>query len=198
MPISDFTLLESSNKINQMYEGMTYFDQYGGDVVLFFILIILLFLIWSYSRIIVNIQPIKDDWVNQRCKASIIPFAGIINTPEGSTATQFAQENFTYCTQNILISITGYVVAPLTYLLNTLNIFFEEIRAVFQYIRELINSIRKKFGSIAEEVMGRISNTVFTFFPIIIKLKMFWKPYVNALLISIPMNGKSRCVVSLL
>lgn len=169
MPISE--LLESSKKINEIYDGMTYFDQYGSDVVIFFILIVILFIVWSYSKIIVNIQPIKDDWVNQRCKASIIPFAGIINPPEGSTATEFAQENFTYCTQNILISITGYIIAPLTYLLNTLNMFFEELRQIFQYLRELIDSIRKKFAEISEEVMGRTSNVTFSFFPIIIKLK---------------------------
>jgi ABC-type multidrug transport system fused ATPase/permease subunit len=171
MSTQEFTILESSNKINEMYEGMTYFDQYGGSVLLFIILVIILFLVWSYSKIIINIQPIKDDWVNQRCKASVIPFAGIINPPEGSTATEFAGENFTYCTQNILTDIAAIAIAPLTYLMNTINMFFEELRQAFQYIREMIDNIRQKFASISEEVLGRISNTVFTFFPIIIKIK---------------------------
>uniref|UniRef100_A0A6C0KX85 Vint domain-containing protein n=1 Tax=viral metagenome TaxID=1070528 RepID=A0A6C0KX85_9ZZZZ len=171
MSTQEFTLLESSDKINEMYEGMSYFDQYGGSVMLFIILIIILFIVWSYSKIIINIQPIKDDWVNQRCRASVIPFAGIINPPEGSTATEFTLDNFTYCVQNITTDIAGIAVAPLTYLMSTINAFFEELRQAFQYIRNLIDSLRQKFASISEEVLGRISNVVFTFFPVIIKIK---------------------------
>jgi ABC-type multidrug transport system fused ATPase/permease subunit len=171
MSETKFTKIQSANKINEIYEGATYFDQYGGQVILFIILIIINFLVWSYAKIIVNIQPIKDDWVNERCKPSIIPFAGLINPPEGKTASDFTQENFTYCTQNILTSITGIAVSPINYVFSTLNTIFEEIRYAFQYLRELIDSIRQKFASISEEIYGRVSNVVFAFFPIIIKIK---------------------------
>ena len=171
MSETNFTKIQSANKINEIYEGLSYFDQYGGSVFLFFILTIIVFVIWSYTKIIVNIQPIKDDWVNQRCNASIIPFAGIINPPEGKTATEFTQENFTYCTQNILTSIAGVFLAPINYIFKIINTLFEDILQALQYIRQLIDSIRQKFAAIAEEIYGRVSNTIFTFFPIIIKIK---------------------------
>jgi hypothetical protein len=163
--------IASVSKINKMYEGLSYFDQYGGSVLLFIIATIIVFLVWSYSKVIINIQPIKDDWVNQRCNPGVIPFAGVINPPDGVSPIDFTQENFTYCTQNVLKSIAGIAVAPLTYIMHTITVVFEEIAAAFQYIRNLVDSIRKKFAAISEELFGRASNVMFTFFPIIIKIK---------------------------
>jgi len=163
--------IASISKINKMYEGLSYFDQYGGSVLLFIAATIIVSLVWAYSKVIINIQPIKDDWVNQRCNPAVIPFAGIVNPPDGVSPIEFTQENFTYCTQNVLKSIAGIAVAPLTYIMHTITVVFEEIAAAFQYIRDLIDSIRKKFASISEELFGRASNVMFTFFPIIIKIK---------------------------
>jgi len=163
--------ITSISKINKMYEGLTYFDQYGGSVLLFLIATVIVCLVWAYSKVIINIQPIKDDWVNQRCNPAVIPFAGVVNPPDGVSPIEFTQENFTYCTQNVLKDIAGIAVAPLTYIMHTITVVFEEIAAAFQYIRDLIDSIRKKFASISEELYGRASNVMFTFFPIIIKIK---------------------------
>ena len=93
--------------IKKMYEKLNYFDQYGGSVVLFIIITIILSLIVSYCLIMLNTQPIIDDWPNQRCKPNILPFAGFITHPEGVSASDYTYQNFTYCTQNILSSITG-------------------------------------------------------------------------------------------
>jgi len=163
--------IASIRKINKMYEGLSYFDQYGGSVLLFIAATIIVCLVWAYSKVIINIQPIKDDWVNQRCNPAVIPFAGIVNPPDGTSPIDFTQENFTYCTQNVLKSIAGIAVAPLTYIMHTITVVFEEIAAAFQYIRNLIDSIRQKFAAISEELFGRASNVMFTFFPIIIKIK---------------------------
>jgi len=166
-----YKLKESANKINKLYENLSYFDQYGGSVFMFFVLSILLFLIWAYTRIIVNIEPIKNDWANQRCNPAVIPFVSFINPPEGANSNEFTQQNFTYCTQNVIQNLGGIIVAPLTYIISTLTVIFEDLVTAFEYIRSLIDKIRGMFASISEEVMGRISNVSFTFFPIIIKLK---------------------------
>ena len=107
--------------IKKMYEKLNYFDQYGGSVVLFIIITIILSLIVSYCIIMINAQPIINDWPNQRCKPNIIPFAGYITHPEGMSASEYTQQNFTYCTQNILSSITGIAVEPITYIINIFN-----------------------------------------------------------------------------
>ena len=52
--------------IKKMYEKVGYFDQYGGSVILFILVSIVLLLLISYCYIMINAQPIIGDWANQR------------------------------------------------------------------------------------------------------------------------------------
>ena len=56
---------QSIHKINEMYTDLTYFDQYGGSVFIFIVLIIILCLVFAYATVMKNIQPIKDDVSHQ-------------------------------------------------------------------------------------------------------------------------------------
>ena len=127
--------------IEKMYDKLTYFDQYGASVLLFIITTILLIILVSYCFTMINIQPILDDWPNQRCKPYIIPFAGWVTKPDGTTSSDYTLTNFTYCTQNILSGITGTMVEPITFVINT-------IKKVLDTIKEAINSVRAMFDKI--------------------------------------------------
>jgi hypothetical protein len=162
---------ESYINIKKMYDNLDYFDQYGSSLVLFILITIALFVLCSYCFVMINVQPIKDDWINQRCKPSIIPFAGLINAPEGTTSTDFTKENFDYCTQNIVKDITGSAVQPLTFITDMLNKLFDEIKQALNGIREMINKIRLNIKATAQEIMGRIINITIPLQQIIIGLK---------------------------
>jgi hypothetical protein len=157
--------------IKKMYEKLNYFDQYGGSVVLFIIITIILSLIVSYCIIMINAQPIIDDWPNQRCKPNIIPFAGYITHPEGVTASEYTQQNFTYCTQNILSSITGIAVEPITFTINIFNQMAESIKEDIQSIRAMFDKVRSMFQEISQEIMGRIMNIMIPLQQIIISFR---------------------------
>jgi hypothetical protein len=148
----------AADQINKIYKDLSYFDQYGGSVFLFILLILIMFVVLSYSVVMKNIQPIKDNWAKERCKANVIPFAGLINAPEGTSATDFAQQNFTYCMQDILKSITGFATQPLTYITYSINLVYKEIARALNAIRTLLANIRTNLGSITQEIMGRILN----------------------------------------
>jgi hypothetical protein len=148
----------AADEVNKMYKDLSYFDQYGGSVFLFILLILIMFVVISYSIVMKNIQPIKDNWAKERCKATVIPFAGLINAPEGTSATDFTQQNFTYCMQDILKSITGFATQPLTYITYSINLVFKEITQAFDAIRSLLSNIRSNLASITQEIMGRILN----------------------------------------
>ena len=148
----------AADEVNKMYKDLSYFDQYGGSVFLFILLILIMFVVLSYSVVMKNIQPIKDNWAKERCKANVIPFAGLINAPEGTSATDFAQQNFTYCMQDILKSITGFATQPLTYITYAINLIYKEIARALNAIRSLLSNIRTNLGSITQEIMGRILN----------------------------------------
>lgn len=159
------------NNINKMYEKLTYFDQYGGSVVLFIIITIVILLLTSYFHMMINIQPIIDDWPNQRCKPSIIPFAGFITHPEGMSASEYTSQNFAYCSQNILSGITGTALEPLTFITNSLKSISDIIQKEIQSIRAMFDKVRTSMQSVSEEIMGRLINVMIPLQQIIISFK---------------------------
>jgi hypothetical protein len=157
--------------IKQMYEKLTYFDQYGSSVIMLIIITILLICVISYSYAMINAQPIIDDWPNQRCKPQYLPIAGFITHPEGVSATEYTAQNFTYCTQNILSNITGTAVQPLTFITKSLQDVVENIKNSLNSIRAMFDKVRTFFQSIAQEIMGRIMNVMIPLQEIIITTK---------------------------
>ena len=159
--------------LKKMYENLNYFDQYGGSVLLFFIISILIFLAVSYCFVMINAKPIEDDWPNQRCKPNIIPFAGLITHPDDITASEYTAENFSYCIQNILSDITGEAISPLTFVTNSLLAVSNGISESLQAIRGMIDKVRTFAQSIFEEIMGRIMNIMIPLQQIIMSFKDF-------------------------
>jgi len=157
--------------ITKMYDKLTYFDQYGGSLILFIIITLIIIILISYFHTMINIQPIINDWSNQRCKPTIIPFAGLINHPEGVSATDYTFQNFTYCTQNILSNITGYAVEPLTFITNILQNISNNVKNDIQSIRGMFNKIRTYFQDVSQEIMGRLMNVMIPLQQIIINFR---------------------------
>jgi hypothetical protein len=157
---SNNNITNSVDKINKLYNNLTYFDLYGSSVLAFIIISIIMFLIYCYSIVMLNASEIKADWVNQRCHPKVIPFAGFINKPDGKSIIDYTGENFSFCIQDILTTITGSAVQPFNYLINFLSTIFNDIQNATNIIRNLFNSIRTKFTSITEEILSRILNTL--------------------------------------
>jgi len=162
---------QSAHKINEMYAKLSYFDQYGGSVVMFIILLVILFVAVSYTTIMRNIQPIKNDWSAQRCSPSVIPFAGLINKPDNMSVVDFTGQNFTYCMQNILTNITGYAIQPISYMTYSIKELFAAIAEAIQYIRTIMANIRNSMVSIAKEILGRLANIMVPIQQILIAFK---------------------------
>lgn len=161
------------NVINKLYNKAGFLEKYGGSLWSMFIISLIFFLAISYYYIYNNIDPIKADWVNQRCKPSVMPFAGLINPPppEKMSAFEFTQHNFSNCIQSILGDIIGIFLAPFYYLINVLTNTFEIIDKGIQSIRQLLNSIRNSVSDISIEIMSRILNFLIPLQQLIIKVK---------------------------
>jgi hypothetical protein len=159
--------------IKKMYENLTYFDQYGFSLILFIIITILLMVFFGSCIALANIQPIKQDWANQRCKPYIIPIAGFINKPDNMSFNDFTSQNFNYCAQNILKGITGFAVEPLTFVTKNITKLVNYIKEAINDIRALTNRTRDFFITVVEEIMGRLLNVIIPLQQIIIKFKDF-------------------------
>lgn len=143
-------------KISSLFTNLTYFDQYGTQVVIVVILIILLFVVYSYVKNMQKIQPIRDNWAARRCDTDVIPMAGMINKPEGSSVLEFTAENFNYCVSNILKPIANKAVSPFDFLMNGLLKIYETILKAIQFIRNLVNYMRAMLLKIIKNIYSRM------------------------------------------
>ncbi len=152
----------ATTTINELYgpASATYFAQYSGSVILFFIITSVIVVALCYLHAAINFQPIAEDWVNQRCNPKYMPFAGWITHPDGVTAAEYTAQNFAYCTQNVLSSITGTAVAPLTHTTNVLQNMAANIQQSLQSIRAMFDKVRSSLQAVSEEIMGRVLNTM--------------------------------------
>ena len=159
------------HKLNKIYDNLTYFDQYGSSVIICVVLIIILFIIHSYTVIMLQIEPIKNDWSNQRCNPKVIPFVALINKPNNKSSSEYTHENFIYCTQSILTNITSYALQPLTFLTAKLNSVFNSLSVDVQSGRVMFDNIRNNMSNIVKEIMGRILNIMVPLQQVIIGFK---------------------------
>lgn len=144
--------------ISNLYDKAGYLDRYGTDLYITIVVIILFFLAISYFQVMSRVQPIRADWLKQRCNPSVIPFAGLIYKPDGKTALQATGDNFTQCSQTILQNISGYALQPFMYLVSMINDVFKEMANAVESARAEINNVRNSVENVGEDVMGRSLN----------------------------------------
>jgi hypothetical protein len=157
--------------IEKMYAHLTYFDQYSGSVLLVLFITLVFIVVAVYCSIQINAQPIIQDWPNQRCKPYILPIAGFITHPEDTSALDYTYQNFTYCTQNILSSIGGLAVEPITFITNGLQQTASQISGDIQNIRAMFDKVRTFFQEVIQEIMGRVLNVTIPLQQIVISFK---------------------------
>jgi hypothetical protein len=167
---------ENKNTLQILYDNLTYFDNYGSSVIgVIFITFILLLLI-SFSFAMIYKKTISDDWINQRCKLSVIPFAGFINKPDNMTTGEYTKQNFDYCIQTNVKSTAGFALEPLTFITNALSSVANSIISFINSIRAMFDKIRTLMGNTTKEIYGRIISFTIPIQKIIIGVKdMFAK-----------------------
>jgi hypothetical protein len=146
--------------INDTYDKLSYFDLYGNSVIIFLLITLFVFIVYSYCKIGLTKDEIASDWTNQRCKPQNVLFAGFITKPEGKTAFQYTGENFQYCVQNILLNITSYALLPFQYATNSIVRLFNSLGTAIDAIRNVMTNIRGNVKIFSEDVLQRILNTL--------------------------------------
>ena len=164
---------KGTNNINKLYENLSYFDQYGTSLILFIIITIILILFIGGCYAMININAVREDWVNQRCKPYVIPIAGLINRPPGVSIKDFTEQNFNYCSQTILKGMTSATVEPITYTTKLLSGALNGMENAMNDVRPMFNKSRDFFKNLTEDVMGRLINITVPLQQIVITFKDF-------------------------
>ena len=86
-----------SKNIEKLYKKSGYLDKYGTSLLITTIILYSFFLAGAYYKVKQEMLPIRADWLNQRCNPAVLPFAGIINAPKGTSAMSYTASNFSGC-----------------------------------------------------------------------------------------------------
>ena len=146
------------DSISKLYTEGGFFNLYASDLLIVGIVILIVFIVYSYYSVMNKLRPIKDDWVNQRCNPSVIPFAGLINPQDGKSTLDYTAENFASCTQTILEDITEYALLPFYYLINVVKLSFKELDDAINSMRAEFNNMRKSADKVTNELYSRAMN----------------------------------------
>lgn len=169
------------DNILNMYNQTTYSDKYGLDIWKIIILIIFIFITSSYYYILNNLQPIKNNWNEEKCNPAYIPFAGIIHNKKGDEIYKFTSDNFIGCTQTILEKVTQYAFLPFYYAINVIyNILFAVLNALGA-IREMFYKLRNNARNITSIIFDRIFNITAPILEIFINIKSIISKFVGVI-----------------
>lgn len=170
------------DKISDIYDNQTYLERYGEYVFFAIIICFSFILVITYIHIKINMEQIRADWNNQKCKPNIMPFAGIINAPANMSKFEYAEKNFAECTQSILTDITDIALIPVHYTISIVAATVGEIMSIINNMRELVNKIRNSVADITSDIMTRILNIM--------------TPLAETIITAKSMLGKSNGVVT--
>ena len=145
---------------SELYDNLSFVDLYSSSLMRFIIITLVVLVIYIYGRISQSKKIIADDWINQRCKPQNMLFAGFITHPEGQSPFEYTSENFQFCVQQILYSISGHALEPFQYMMKVVTDIFSSVGAAIQEIREIMNKLRNSVKVIGEDILNRILNIV--------------------------------------
>ena len=147
------------NKISDMSSKNRYLNKYSGDVVSATLILLILLSITAYYQAQNNLQPIRNDWENQKCKINILPISGFIRP----SAYQSEKSNLEYTADNYkeCMGATSFtILKPMT---TPFDIIIDSIKSLFENISKLGDTLY----NVIDFLRGIVSNIMAFFFGII-------------------------------
>ena len=144
--------------INKLYNKSGFLDKHGTELYISIFLILLTFIIYSYYGVKNRIKPIKENWSIEKCKPSVMPFAGIINAPQGTSKIQFTANNFAGCLNTILEGVASYALQPIYSLLMIIPKMVTGLLDSLNSIRGTFYNTRNNVGNVTENIFSRALN----------------------------------------
>ena len=176
-------------KLKNTFESMihlkntsSYLDEFGGSLFMSVLVLIVFFYICSYFYVASKLKMLREDWTHVRCHPAYIPFASMINPDPHMSASEFTQQNFSYCTNNILTSIAHYFTLPFTYAISVFVSMFDTLIKDANIIRNKFADLVNNIISIDKEIMRRILTTMIPIQHMVIKLRDMYRKAVGTLI----------------
>lgn len=158
-------------RINNFYNKKGFLDKYGGDLYVTIFIVIFFLIIFSYFYVFNNIEKIKANWETKRCSPEVIPFAGYVNAPEGTSKFKYTANNFNGCVNNILKNVGNESLQPIYYIMSSFKKLLDELKTSIDSIRASIDRSRNYISDAFSSVFNTANSITLVFVKLIIIIK---------------------------
>jgi hypothetical protein len=172
-------------EVSNLYKKAGYLNLYGLDLIITIVICVVFLVIMIYFSIINNLEPIKADWDNNKCRPSIIPFAGIINKPDGETVFDFTQKNFIQCGQIILRTIVDGAFSPLYNIFKLINGTFISISDNLVELLNQLTELQFKSSTISGYIYNALMTLLIPLQTLIINIKDIFNKLKTAIVVTL-------------
>lgn len=159
------------DRFNKLYEKQGFLDLYNGSLSITLFILMIFFIIFSYFYVKKHIANIRSNWTKERCSPVVIPFAGFINAPKGTSTFDYTAENFTYCLNDIIKESAQFALQPIEALANIIHKVFSLFGDAINDIRKVFDVIRDGVEDVSTSIMQRVLLILIPFQKLIIKVK---------------------------
>jgi hypothetical protein len=150
--------MDNNKPINDLYENLTYFDNYGSSVIFVVVFTLILIFLVCFSYVSLQAKVIRNNWQTERCKPYVLPFAGYIMKPTNMSSSDFTKENFDYCTQNKLKDTASKSLAPFFTIFTASASLLQNYIQSSNSLRAVLDKTRNLFSNILRQVFGKTIN----------------------------------------
>jgi len=158
-------------RIESLYKKRGYFERYGVDVVISFLLIGITIGITSFSTYSSILSQAKANWNANRCNPIYMPFAGVIMPQPGQTASETTGQNFQYCIQQNTSMVINLALMPFEFAMFIVIEFIDTVMSAITAIMKMIEWLKNVIGGIFREMYEKILLFVIPLMIMITKLR---------------------------
>ena len=113
----------------------------------------------SYFYVKGRAKDLKRRWPEVRCDPRVMPFAGIINAPDGVSAREYTSSNAAACGVQMGKHIASDALQTTNYLTSSVGETYGMLGKGVQSVRGVIDQTRTGVEDITKDVMTRAFNT---------------------------------------
>ena len=157
--------------INKLYNKSGFLDKYGMELYTTIFLLLIFFIVYAYFDVKNRIEPIKQNWANEKCKPSVMPFAGLINAPPGTSKMEFTTNNFAGCLNTILETIVSYSLQPIYSILAIIPKMVTKLLDSLNSVRSTFYNTKNNVGGITQTIYSRGMNVTVPLIQFIANIK---------------------------
>lgn len=158
-------------KLNDLYDSKGFLEKYGGSLVMTIIIILVFFILISYYYILSKMDSIQQNWAEEKCNPTVLPFAGLINPPPKGSAMDYTEENFNQCINKTLEGVAEVAMEPVHYSVSLANDVADGAMDAINKIRDMTSKLRSDIANFSKNVMSRILNIMMPLLFALMKMK---------------------------